>query len=141
MYAIVENNKIVEWPIQNLRQKFPQISFPDVITQNSLPVNVVEVLVASEPEYNTSTHKLSTDTPKLISGNWTQTFSVVELSEQELQEQNTFRQKILDNQRAQAYRSESDPLFFKAQRGEATQQQWIDKVLEIKARYPDQGIV
>lgn len=38
--------------------------------------------------------------------------------------------------RAEAYRTESDPLFFKAQRGEATQQQWLDKVAEIKARYP-----
>jgi hypothetical protein len=34
-----------------------------------------------------------------------------------------------------AYRVESDPLFFKAQRGEATQQEWLDKVAEIKARY------
>lgn len=39
-------------------------------------------------------------------------------------------------QRAEAYRTESDPLFFKAQRGEATQQEWLDKVAEIQARYP-----
>ena len=36
-----------------------------------------------------------------------------------------------------AYFEESDPLFFKAQRGEATLQQWLDKVAEIKARYPE----
>jgi hypothetical protein len=35
-----------------------------------------------------------------------------------------------------AYIAEADPLFFKAQRGEATQQQWLDKIAEIKARYP-----
>lgn len=34
------------------------------------------------------------------------------------------------------YAAEADPMFFKAQRGEATQQQWLDKVAEIKARYP-----
>ena len=28
-----------------------------------------------------------------------------------------------------------DPLFFKAQRGEATMEEWIAKVNEIKARY------
>ncbi|PUE21870.1 hypothetical protein B9Z43_01435 [Limnohabitans sp. MMS-10A-192] len=39
--------------------------------------------------------------------------------------------------RAQAYRSEADPLFFKAQRGEATMEEWAAKVAEIKARYPD----
>ena len=39
--------------------------------------------------------------------------------------------------RAGAYRSESDPLFFKAQRGEATMDEWLAKVAEIKARIPD----
>jgi hypothetical protein len=38
--------------------------------------------------------------------------------------------------RAAAYRAEADPLFFKAQRGKATQQQWLDKIAEIEARYP-----
>jgi hypothetical protein len=38
--------------------------------------------------------------------------------------------------RAAAYRDESDPLFFKAQRGEGTMQEWLAKVEEIKARYP-----
>lgn len=40
-------------------------------------------------------------------------------------------------QRQEAYQVESDPLFFKAQRGEATLQDWLSKVAEIKARYPD----
>ena len=35
-----------------------------------------------------------------------------------------------------AYVAEADPLFFKAQRGEVEQQVWLDKVAEIKARYP-----
>lgn len=38
--------------------------------------------------------------------------------------------------RAAAYVAEADPLFFKAQRGDATQQEWLDKIAEIKARYP-----
>ena len=46
---------------------------------------------------------------------------------------------VVDNSdalRAAAYREESDPLFFKAQRGEATIDQWLAKVQEIKNRYP-----
>jgi hypothetical protein len=35
-----------------------------------------------------------------------------------------------------AYQQEADPLFFKAQRGEATLQEWQDKIAEIKARFP-----
>lgn len=43
---------------------------------------------------------------------------------------------LAENSRAAAYREESDPLFFKAQRGEATQQEWLDKIQEIKNRFP-----
>ena len=38
--------------------------------------------------------------------------------------------------RAAAYREESDPLFFKWQRDEATKDEWLAKVAEIKARFP-----
>ena len=38
--------------------------------------------------------------------------------------------------RANAYTQESDPLFFKAQRGEATIEEWQAKVQEIKDRFP-----
>lgn len=38
--------------------------------------------------------------------------------------------------RQAAYASESDPIFFMSQRGEATVEEWTAKVAEIKARYP-----
>ena len=44
-----------------------------------------------------------------------------------------------EQDRAAAYRSEADPLFFKAQRGEATTDEWTAKVAEIKARFPYPG--
>lgn len=43
----------------------------------------------------------------------------------------------IDALRKLAYEKEADPLFFKWQRGEATQQEWIDKIAEIRIRYPD----
>lgn len=39
--------------------------------------------------------------------------------------------------RKAAYIAESDPLFFKYQRGAATKEEWLAKIEEIKARYPD----
>jgi hypothetical protein len=39
--------------------------------------------------------------------------------------------------RLAAYQSESDPLFFKWQRGKGTKQEWLDKMEQIKARYPE----
>ena len=41
--------------------------------------------------------------------------------------------------RQKAYEKESDPLFFDWQRGEASKQDWIDKIQEIKDRYPYSG--
>ena len=38
--------------------------------------------------------------------------------------------------RRAAYALEADPIFFMAQRGEATQADWLAKVAEIKARWP-----
>ena len=39
-------------------------------------------------------------------------------------------------QRAAAYTAEADPLFFKAQRGEVSIEDWTAKVEEIRQRYP-----
>lgn len=40
--------------------------------------------------------------------------------------------------RSIAYPKEADPLFFKSQRGEIPEQEWLDKCAEIKLRYPYQ---
>lgn len=39
-------------------------------------------------------------------------------------------------QRAEAYKNEADPIFFKYQRGEATQQEWQDKIQAIRDKFP-----
>ena len=44
--------------------------------------------------------------------------------------------RIATENRRAAYITEADPLFFKAQRGEATMEEWQAKVQEIKARFP-----
>ena len=38
--------------------------------------------------------------------------------------------------RAEAYKQEADPIAFKMLRGEATQEEWLAKISEIKLRYP-----
>jgi hypothetical protein len=42
----------------------------------------------------------------------------------------------IESMRRAAYEQEADPLFFKAQRGEATLGEWQAKIAEIKARFP-----
>lgn len=42
----------------------------------------------------------------------------------------------VDTVRRLAYSREADPLFFKSQRGSASEKEWADKVEEIKSRHP-----
>lgn len=44
--------------------------------------------------------------------------------------------EVQEAARAAAYRAEADPLFFQAQRGKATEAEWLDKIAEIEARFP-----
>lgn len=48
----------------------------------------------------------------------------------------TAEQQQQEAARQRAYVAEADPLFFKAQRGEGTMEEWQAKVAEIKARFP-----
>lgn len=52
-------------------------------------------------------------------------------AERKKQENNSIKQR-----RAEDYRRYSDPLFFKCQRGEATHQEWLDAVQNIKDLSP-----
>ena len=68
--------------------------------------------------------------------------STEELAERAVWERDVLpveQRKIAEEGRINAYRSEADPLFFKAQRGEATTDEWTAKVAEIKARFPYPG--
>ena len=44
--------------------------------------------------------------------------------------------QAVENARAQAYRETADPLFFQYQRGEVTEQEWLDAVQAVKDAHP-----
>lgn len=50
--------------------------------------------------------------------------------------ENAMINKETESSRKIAFQLEADPLFFGWQRGENTQQEWLDKVEEIRQRYP-----
>lgn len=47
-----------------------------------------------------------------------------------------YKNNIAKENRSNAYLKESDSLFFKYQRKEITEQEWLNKIKEIKERYP-----
>jgi len=95
-----------------------------------LPWVFITVPVGSNQVLNNST--VQVENTRIVE---TQLFR--DLTQQEL---DGMKQQHNDSQtqsRITAYRDESDPIFFKWQRGEATEQEWKDKVQEIKNRYPE----
>jgi hypothetical protein len=46
------------------------------------------------------------------------------------------KQALVEDQRRAAYQTESDPLFFGWQRGDNTEQEWLDAVQAVKDAYP-----
>lgn len=46
------------------------------------------------------------------------------------------RRESVEHQRKAAYAIESDPLFFQYQRGDVTEQAWLDAIQAVKDRFP-----
>jgi hypothetical protein len=63
-------------------------------------------------------------------------FKTIKTPEQIAAEQAEQQLEQAQANRKAAYEQEADPLFFKAQRGEVEQQVWLDKIAEIKQRFP-----
>jgi hypothetical protein len=134
-YAYVKDGQIVDGP-RSLPKSWGNTSGFDLMSDEELravgwlPWKFIEV---QRPE-----------------DNWVLDTSVVAIGDTEITETQTYRQKTQDeinadiaNQiesnrqaRATAYREEADPLFFKSERGEATREEWLAKVQEIRNRYP-----
>jgi cellobiose-specific phosphotransferase system component IIA len=63
-------------------------------------------------------------------------FKTIKTAEQKAAEAAQQKLEQAEASRKAAYAAEADPLFFKAQRGEVEQQVWLDKIAEIKQRFP-----
>lgn len=130
-YGYVENNQVVDGP-RRLPSSWRNISGLDKMSQDALkdigwlPWN--RIYTPGEIQVKATI----TIGPDLI----TETIEQRPLNDQEIAEREAARIESIDEQRRAAYVSESDPVFFRWQRGEATQQDWLDKIAEIKARYP-----
>lgn len=137
-HARIENGSVVEHPIYNLRQRFPEASLPaDLTNDANLPEGFVYVWSADAPPYNPLTHKVVDAYPLFDGSRWNQAFEVVPLPQEEAQEMASIFAANRESARKQMYQEESDPLFFKWQRGEATKEEWMAKIAEIKARFPE----
>lgn len=137
MYIKINQDGTQQYPYSFLQLKNDnsQVSFPSVPTNELLAEWGMFSVVETQLQFDEAIQRYEEATPTLIDGVWTQTWNIIELTTEELAQREAKRLATLEGERAYAYRTESDPLFFKAQRGEATIQDWLDKVAEIKARF------
>jgi hypothetical protein len=139
MYAKIKDSAVVKYPYstQELYEDNPSVGFPPHLTAEVLaPFNTVIVVHTGQLEVD-HTQNVSEGTPVFVTerNRWEQTWVVTPATDAEIAHRVAAQAAQIEAQRLEAYRTESDPLFFKAQRGEATQQQWLDKIAEIKLRY------
>jgi hypothetical protein len=138
MYILAPDKKIKKYPytISELRSDNPTISFPKQPDDELLAEwGVYRVTVSPIPDID-YTKNFSEGVPELVEGEWQQVWIISEASAQEVRERKQQHLNQLKSQRSNAYREESDPLFFKWQAGEGAETEWITKRQEIRARYP-----
>jgi len=137
MHIKLTNGVPESYSIGQLRRDNPQVSFPKSIPDATLAEYDVYPLTATEqPSYDPITENLTEGTPALVDGVWTQVWDVNDATPDEIEQRKAEQRANIQAQRANAYREEADPLFFQAQRGEATLEEWSAKVQEIRVRYP-----
>ena len=139
MFIKAKNSEVIKYPytMEDLYADYPNTSFPDKLENNTLAeFDVYIVNEQPQPEID-YTKNVTEETPNLMNGEWYQDWAVTDATLEEIAQRQADMLNSAKQQRAEAYRNESDALFFKAQRNEITMDQWLAKVNEIKARYPD----
>ena len=143
MYAKIINNQVVKYPyeLSDLYAEYPDTSFPYPLPESTAnQFDIYTVNPSPQPQVD-HTKNVVENAPNLLKGEWYQDWSVVDASADEIAQRQASLLAQAQQQRAEAYRNESDALFFKAQRNEGTMDEWIAKVNEIKTRYPSAQVI
>jgi len=137
MHIKLTNGQPEKYTIGQLRRDNPQVSFPKNIPDATLAEYDVYPLTATDrPSYDPITQNLTEGTPALVDGVWTQVWDVTDAAAEEVEQRKAEQRANIQAERANAYREEADPLFFKAQRDEADMAEWEAKIEEIRNRLP-----
>lgn len=83
MYAKIENNVVVHWPISNIQQLFPNTSFPLPITAADLPAGYVAVGVSAPPSV-AGNQKVVPGAPIQAGDSWVQSWNVLPMDAEEI---------------------------------------------------------
>lgn len=132
LIAKVENSQVLD--VADYKSMFPHTSFGADGPDDAFFADNSCLRVTVWKPYDAASEKLVAVAP-YIEDNQVFTIQVESKTQEELDADIASVDAAKKAARAEAYRVESDPLFFKAQRGEATMDEWLAKVEEIKQRF------
>lgn len=136
MYIKLENNIPRKYSIEQLRADNPDTSFPKDMPQELLAAwGVFPLHPTSQPSVDYTKNVVEGTPVQDVRGRWVQHWDIVDADPAQVIERQAANVQNIRELRLQDYRNESDPIFFKWQRGESTKQEWLDKVAEIQQRY------
>ena len=100
-YAKIENGEVIKYPysIEDLRKDNPNVSFPSILDESirskycMLPIKKVEV----QSDY---TKNISEDIPELIEGIWTQSWTIIDATQEEIDQRLSIQWQEVRDQRS-----------------------------------------
>lgn len=100
-FALIENDSVSQYPIGpvEIRRRFPNVSFPKPLQGVDLSAFGIETVVeTAQPSFDPATQRIEEVTPSFVDNAWQQTWSVIDLTADELQ--------VISDRKAAAVRSE-----------------------------------
>lgn len=110
LYALIKNNSVSVYPysVSEFRKENPNVSLPETPTEQQLnEVDIYIVQPTQKPQYNTITQNCTESTPENIDGVWTQSWTVSDASQYEI-EQRQVAAKEANKQLASQKLTETD---------------------------------
>jgi hypothetical protein len=140
MYILLNSEGQIQtypYSYRQLKSDNPGTSFPSIPSVELLAEWGVYPVVQTPPQnYNLLTQNLIELSPSKIDNVWTQAWQVTNATTEEIADRTANYNARQKQNRLDAYAQKADPLFFKWQRGEGTEAEWLGKVAEIKVFYP-----
>ena len=132
-YIKVTENVPELYSIAQLKKDNPEVSFPRSLSKEMLEsYGVYEFTYQDMPEFDPATEKAVYGDFQEIDGKWFLVYNVEPLTSEEISRVAISKKE----ERRLAFTQHADPVFFKWQRGEATQEEWVAAVAAVKAFYP-----
>lgn len=145
IYDYFQLKALPEFNDPNDTPGWPSDGFLSGLYELLLPFDIYRVLDTAKPEASQLYKVVEKGTPSVVlaSGGEYYEWNWVErnMTQPELDVFNADRKAEVDFQRSERYRAEADPIFFMSQRGETTEQEWLDKIAEIKSDLPNPAII